>query len=156
MKSGKRFRLERRAFSAAPYTFHRQANELNGKCSLIFYGDVLNDPEPPPIPVKENFGKTTWPSMNLAEYLIENLLERTSPASMNLSKSMAFYMKKGSRTLPERVSREAYFIAETTALTNRRVYCVNKPSFQAHGKNEILLFHARAVTGKMVAENRGG
>ena len=50
---------------------------------------------------------------------------------VHLSKSRALSLKKGSPALPERVSREVDFIAERTALTNRRVNCVNKPSFEA-------------------------
>merc|ERR1711963_1090008 len=52
MESGKCFRIERRAFQAGPFTFLRQATEVAGKVSFIFYVKVSNDPESAPIPVQ--------------------------------------------------------------------------------------------------------
>merc|ERR1712183_992087 len=52
MNSGKCFRLERRAFQAGAFTFLRQATEVAGKVSFIFYVKVSNDPESAPIPVQ--------------------------------------------------------------------------------------------------------
>lgn len=52
MNSGKCFRLERRAFQAGAFTFLRQATEVAGKVSFIFYVKVSNDPESAPIPLQ--------------------------------------------------------------------------------------------------------
>merc|ERR1712088_540966 len=50
MESGKCFRIERRAFPAGPYTFLRQATEVNGTISFVLYVKVDNDPGSQPIP----------------------------------------------------------------------------------------------------------
>jgi len=52
MESGKCFRIERRAFPAGPYTFLRQATEVNGTISFVLYVKVDNDPGSQPIPVQ--------------------------------------------------------------------------------------------------------
>jgi len=52
MESGRCFRIERRAFPAGPYMFLRQATEVNGKISFVFYVKVDNDPGSSPIPVQ--------------------------------------------------------------------------------------------------------
>jgi len=49
-ESGRCFRIERRVFPEGPYTFLRQATEINGKVSFIFYVKVSNDPGSKPIP----------------------------------------------------------------------------------------------------------
>ena len=57
--------------------------------------------------------------------------EKASFACTTSPSPAGIVLEKGSNALPERVSREAHFTAERTALTNRRVNCVNKPSFEA-------------------------
>merc|ERR1719361_426178 len=52
MESGRCFRIERRAFPAGPYMFLRQATEVNGKISFVFYVKVDDDPGSQPIPVQ--------------------------------------------------------------------------------------------------------
>nr|AAL40676.1 luciferase [Pyrocystis lunula] len=52
MESGKCFRIERRAYPVGPYMFLRQATEINGKVSFVFYVKVSNDPESKPIPLQ--------------------------------------------------------------------------------------------------------
>merc|ERR1712242_37901 len=52
MESGKCFRIERRAFPVGPYMILRQATEVNGKASFVFYVKVSNDPGSKPIPVQ--------------------------------------------------------------------------------------------------------
>merc|ERR1711963_1272807 len=52
MDSGKCFRIERRAYPVGPYMFLRQATEVGGKLSFVFYIKVSNDPESKPIPVQ--------------------------------------------------------------------------------------------------------
>jgi len=52
MESGHCFRIERRIFPAGPYTFLRQATEISGKVSFIFYVKVSNDPGFKPIPLQ--------------------------------------------------------------------------------------------------------
>nr|O77206.1 RecName: Full=Dinoflagellate luciferase [Lingulodinium polyedra]AAC36472.1 luciferase [Lingulodinium polyedra] len=52
MESGRCFRIERRAFPVGPYTFMRQATEVGGKISFVFYVKVSNDPESDPIPLQ--------------------------------------------------------------------------------------------------------
>ena len=44
MDSGRCFRIERRAFKRGPYMFLRQATEVNGKISFVFYVKVSDDP----------------------------------------------------------------------------------------------------------------
>merc|ERR1711963_973077 len=52
MDSGRCFRIERRAFPVGPYMYLRQATEVNGKISFVFYVKVSNDPGSKPIPVQ--------------------------------------------------------------------------------------------------------
>jgi muconolactone delta-isomerase len=52
MDSGKCFRIERRAYPVGPYMFLRQATEVAGKISFVFYVKVDNDPGSKPIPVQ--------------------------------------------------------------------------------------------------------
>jgi len=52
MESGKCFRIERRAYPVGPYMFLRQATEINGKVSFVFYVKVTNDPGSKPIPLQ--------------------------------------------------------------------------------------------------------
>merc|ERR1719204_1838675 len=52
MESGRCFRIERRAFQAGPYMFLRQATEVNGKISFVFYVLCDKDPGSAPIPVQ--------------------------------------------------------------------------------------------------------
>merc|ERR1712014_225885 len=50
--SGKNFRIERRAYPVGPYMILRQATEVNGTISFVFYIKVDNDPGSKPIPVQ--------------------------------------------------------------------------------------------------------
>merc|ERR1719189_915853 len=52
MDSGRCFRIERRAFERNGYMYLRQATEVNGKLSFVFYIKVNQDPESQPIPVQ--------------------------------------------------------------------------------------------------------
>merc|ERR1712209_72248 len=52
MDSGKNFRIERRAYPVGPYMILRQATEVNGTISFVFYIKVDNDPGSKPIPVQ--------------------------------------------------------------------------------------------------------
>ena len=51
-RSGKCFRIERRAYPVGPYMFLRQATEVSGKISFVFYLKVSDDPESQIIPVQ--------------------------------------------------------------------------------------------------------
>merc|ERR1719220_1006181 len=52
MDSGRCFRIERRAFERNGYMILRQATEVGGKISFVFYIKVNQDPESQPIPVQ--------------------------------------------------------------------------------------------------------
>merc|ERR1719414_2647349 len=52
METGKCFRIERRAFERNGFMFLRQATEVAGKISFVFYVKVSNDPESQIIPVQ--------------------------------------------------------------------------------------------------------
>jgi len=52
MGSGRNFRIERRAFPRGGYMFLRQATEVNGKISFVFYVKVDDDPGSAPIPLQ--------------------------------------------------------------------------------------------------------
>ena len=89
---------------------------------------------------------------------MEIVRKTTSPAVLNLSKPAALYFlkKEGGIKLLERVSREVYFIAEETALTNPLLKLINKRVPEIRSHEWCLSFHTLAVAGKELAENRGG
>jgi len=103
MESGRCFRIERRAFPAGKYMFLRQATEVDGNISFVFYVKVSNDPGSKPIPVqsrdytalagqnntKDNLGnkypctakdidypkkRDTWLDTNMKEMLVQRKL----------------------------------------------------------------------------------